>query len=63
MALRGRVLPRLLFPSRFGHARSIMRVSQAQEINRPTSPLVFREQKTGREVAHVTSFQSMNHLH
>lgn len=41
----------------------IVRVSQARDINRPTSPLLFREQKTGMDVAPVTFFQFLNHLH
>ena len=37
-------------------------VPRAQEINRPPSPLLFREQRTGMDVAHITPFQSLNRL-
>jgi hypothetical protein len=33
---------------------------RAQEITKPLSPLLFREQRTGMDLAPVTPFQSLN---
>ena len=61
--LGGGAMPRLPFTSRIGRVVPIIRVSQAQEINRPISPLLFRELKTGMDAAPVRLFQSLNHLY